>query len=365
MALKINQHQQALWRSPKVMQIGLGPDKVILEDLTPAQEKLIAALYSGIADNQVEAIANQSKLDPSTAYELVEKIRPLMQRPEANPGKPARSNSHRANLEKTEPLTDSAVSSAFAEIIRASLVHGRDGEAVLLERGRRAVHLDDLSKTGLLITLGLAAAGVGAVITHDSSRVSQRDIGNTGYAQGLLGQSRLGAAEWLLRGAPNRIQLVPGSKLEPKQLDNVDCAVIIAHQAIQPRLYARWMNRQVPHIAVVFDSTGVSVSPMITPGLTACLFCLEQQRIDSDEGWPALASQLLTSELRFDDSASQLFAAGLVLKKILQTIDSSPEPERLDETGYRFLASDGTVTALQWPRHRACSCGETEGSLSA
>ncbi len=363
MALKINQHQQALWRSPKVMQIGLGPEQVILEDLTPAQEKLIAALYSGIADNQVEAIANQSKLDLSIAHELVEKIRPLMQIPEADRGQ--RSNSSRGNLDKTEPFSDSAVSSAFAEIIRASLVHGRDGEAVLLERGRRAVHLDDLSKTGLLITLGLAAAGIGAVITHDSSRVSQRDIGNTGYAQGLLGQSRLGAAEWLLRGAPNRIQLVPGSKLEPKQLDNVDCAVIIAHQAIQPRLYARWMNRQVPHIAVVFDSTGVSVSPMITPGITPCLFCLEQQRIDSDEGWPVLASQLLTSELRFDDSASQLFAAGIVLKKILQTIDSGPQSEPIAATGYRFLASDGTVSDLKWPMHKACSCGESEGSLSA
>ncbi len=341
------------------MQIGLGPDHVILEDLTPAQEKLIAALYSGIADNQVEAIANQSKLDLPTARDLVEKIRPLMQRPEVAEARPVRSNSNRANLQQSEPFNDSAAASAFSEIIRASLVHGRDGQAVLLERGRRAVHVDELTKTGLLVTLGLAAAGVGAVITHDSSRVTQRDIGNTGYAQGLLGQSRLGAAEWLLRGAPNRIQLVPGSKLDPKQLDNLDCAVIIAHQAIQPRLYARWMNRQVPHIAVVFDSTGVSVSPMITPGLTPCLYCLEQQRSDRDTGWPVLASQLLTSELRFDDSASQLFAAGIVLKKILQSIDSGPGCGEPDETGYRFQASDGSVTALQWPRHDSCSCAQS------
>ena len=67
MVLKINPQQQAVWRSPQSMQIGLGDNRVILDELTPAQEKLIAALFLGIADNQLEAIANQSKLDLASA----------------------------------------------------------------------------------------------------------------------------------------------------------------------------------------------------------------------------------------------------------------------------------------------------------
>ena len=355
MVLKINPQQQAVWRSPQSMQIGLGDNRVILDELTPAQEKLIAALFLGIADNQLEAIANQSKLDLASAKSIANQLKPLMQVAEEPQDKNLTAKA-RAKQD-VEPLNDTAAASAFAEIIRASLVFGRDGQSVLLERSRRAIHIDDLSKTGLLLTLGLAAAGVGAVATHDQARVSAKDVGNTGYPLGLQGQGRLAAADWLLRGSPNRMKLVAGETLTAQQLDNLDAAVIIGHQAIEPRLYARWLNRQVPHIAIIFDVDGVWVSQLIIPGRTACLFCLEQNRTDKDLAWPVIASQLVTSELRFDDSASQLFSAGVALKSILMQLDNyAGRLDTLVSRGYRFDAKSGEISEMTWPRHEGCSC---------
>jgi len=360
MVLKINPGQQAVWRNPSSLQIGLGEDRVILEELTESQEKLVAALFLGIADNQVAAIASQSKLDRELADSIVNRLRPLMQRDEPAAEK-SLSPKARAGKE-IEPFDEANLASSFAEIIRASLVVGRDGQTVLLERSRRAIHLDELAKTGLLVSLGLAAAGVGAVVSHDRGRVSAKDVGNTGYPAGLLGQPRMSATDWLLKGAPNRMRLVAGESLSEQQLDNLDAAVLIAHQAIEPRLYARWLNRQIPHVAIIFDVDGVWVSPLIVPGQNACLFCLEQNRTESDAAWPAIASQLMTSELRFDDSASQLFAAGVVLKQILRHLDQSS----LDATdpasfGYRFDSKSGEVTEVTWSAHPSCSCTGSAG----
>jgi hypothetical protein len=360
MVLKINPSQQPVWRTPSTMQIGLGEDRVILEELTTAQEKLVAALFLGIADNQVEAIASQSKLDPKLAHSIVNRLKPLMQHPEPSCEK-SLSPKVRAKQE-IQPMDEATAASSFAEIIRASLVVGRDGHAVLLERSRRAIHIDELTKTGLMLSLGLAAAGVGAVVSHDAARVTAKDVGNTGYPAGLLGQPRLSAADWLLKGAPNRMRLIAGESLSTQQLDNLDAAVLIAHQAIEPRLYARWLNRQIPHIAIIFDVDGALVSPLIIPGQTACLFCLEQNRAESDEGWPVIASQLVTSELRFDDASSQLFAAGVVLKQLLLHLDdSSLVSAKQVGLGFRFDSSSGEVSEFSWPTHQSCSCRGSTG----
>ena len=60
------------------MQIGLGQNRVTLEQVTGGQERFIDALTVGIANNQVEAVAKHSQLPYQQAKELLEKLQPII-----------------------------------------------------------------------------------------------------------------------------------------------------------------------------------------------------------------------------------------------------------------------------------------------
>jgi len=348
MVIKINPNQQALWLDPKRMQLGLGKDRVQLGALSPAQEQLIATLYRGIADQQLPVIAKQLGLAPAETDRILEQVGPLLLR--------------------EQPVSDRELSAefvagAFAEIIRASLLHSADGQAVLLERGQRSIHVEDLSKPGLALSLGLAAAGVGHLLTHDLDLVGSKDLGPTGYPSQLGARPRIEALRSLLAASPNPTQVSNAHRIADKNIEAIDCAVLIGQQVIAPKRYARWLNRDVPHLAIIFDTDGVSVSPMIVPGKSPCLFCLEQLRADNDPNWPVLASQLTTSKTRMDDAGSQLFAAGLAVQKVLAQVDaiSGFDWNQQQRMGYRLENSTGSITELQWPQHAGCDCRLTSG----
>ena len=341
--LRINPHQAALWRDLNSLQIGSGQQRVIFNSLNPAQERLIAALYRGIADKQLPQILNDLGVAPDDGKHLVDSLQPLL-------------------LKNTKPtktsLSEDFVAGAFAEIIRASLLNSADGATVLMERKFRTVHVDDLSAPGLALTLGLASAGVGRVVTHDQSLVEANDLGPSGYPTQLLGKTKVEAVRALLASSPNQMGVVPGHKLTARNLEAIDCAAIIAHEAIEPRRYVQWLNRDVPHLALSFEVDHASVSPLIVPGRGPCLFCLEQARVKQDPSWPVLASQLVTTKDRLDDSSSRLFCAGVAIQKILAQLDSVGDFRQTDKelVGYRLHLSSGTISEFRWPEHEACSC---------
>jgi hypothetical protein len=344
--LRINPHQNAFWRDLNSLQIGAGSKRVVFDGLSPAQERLIAALYRGIADKQLPGLLADLGVKSDDGFPMVDSLRPLMLTNTA----PLR-----------EPLSQDLVAAAFAEIIRASLSHSSDGEPVLLERKFRTVHVDDLGAAGLTIALGLASAGVGRLVSHDHSLVSQRDLGPNAYPSQLLGKSKTAALRAMLASSPNQLDVIDGAHL--KTLDSIDLAVIIGQQAIQPNRYSQWLNRDVPHLALVFEVEFASLSPLVIPGLGPCLFCLEQARTAEDQSWPVVASQLITNGDRLDDVAGRLFCAGLAIKKILGHLDhvGGFSPTENELTGYRLDSTSGRILEWNWQPHSTCSCRLTSG----
>ncbi len=325
------------------MQIGLGSQKVIFNSLSPAQERLIAALYRGIADKQLPSLMDDLGVIQHEGQGLVDALAPVLLK----------------NLEPIKvPLSEDFVAGAFAEIIRASLLNSADGATVLMQRQFRAVHLDDLGSAGLAIALGLASAGVGRLVSHDQSRVETADLGPSAYPSQLLGKLKIDAISALLAGSPNQMKVIPGHHLTSRNLEVVDCAVIVAQQAIEPRRYVQWLNRDVPHLAVSFEGDKAAVSPLIVPGRGPCLFCLEQARVDQDPSWPVVASQLVTSKNRLDDAASRLFCGGLAIQKMLAHLDDVGGFEQTSRelTGYELDSKSGQITEFTWQKHESCSC---------
>lgn len=342
MVLKINPHHQMLWRTPFEAQIGFGRNQVKLQQLTTEQEKFIDALYLGISPNQVDAVAKQSRLAAIQAHQLVEKLEPLMLRKLANP---------------TDAPSALDVDRAFAEIARASLLNASDGEAVLLARSQRVVYLEKLDSTGLLLLNALAAAGVGTIITQDAAAVLNRDAGTSGYPQALIAKKRFAAAQLILDANHSRTRLVPPARVKLKQLERADFAVLSAQQILNPQSYASWVSKKTAHLAIVFDAPGAWVSGVIRPGQTPCLYCHHLGQLIDDASWGAIGTQLISSQLRFDDEATKLLAVGLAVQSILSELDGiAGFGSMLDHKGFRVDRELANVTEISWAKQPECSC---------
>jgi hypothetical protein len=76
----------------------------------------------------------------------------------------------------------------------------------------------------------------------------------------------------------------------------------------------------VAHLAVrLRDGTGV-VGPLVLPGRSACLGCVELHRRSRDPGWPAVAAQLIEREGSADPATAAATAA-LGVAQVLLVID--------------------------------------------
>ena len=351
MTLKLNSNHQVVWRDPNTMQIGLDHRKVVLSEVSAGQEKFIDALYFGLAPNQLEAVARQSKLPLEQAQDLVTQLDGLLER-DVNP---VRKAGPAAGQPNPGPIN---VDSAFAEIVRASLRHSSNGRAVLLERGRRAVHIDVLDGTGVLLAQALVAAGVGTIVSHDPQVVTQFDVGANAYPQGLIGHARIDALRLMLEAGAPGCRVVAGGKLRQAQLDAVDAAVVVGQQVIEPKRYGRWLNRGVSHLGIRYEANFVEVSPLIVAGVTPCLHCQQLWIQEADAQWAVMSSQLQTSEVRFDAGTNRLFACGLAAQTLLAGLDAVAgfSIEQHEVTGFRLDHRLRTISPLTWESHPSCTC---------
>lgn len=78
---------------------------------------------------------------------------------------------------------------------------------------------------------------------------------------------------------------------EPPRAGEV--VVLVARHLVDPRHVTALMRDDVIHVPVVLTGRQVSVGPVVRPGETACLTCIDAHRQDADASWPTVAAQLL------------------------------------------------------------------------
>lgn len=71
--------------------------------------------------------------------------------------------------------------------------------------------------------------------------------------------------------------------------------VVLAPFEVDPRITARLMRADHPHLPVVLRPAGAEVGPIVVPGRGCCMRCLAAYRTDADPAWPLVAAQLLTA----------------------------------------------------------------------
>jgi hypothetical protein len=139
-----------------------------------------------------------------------------------------------------------------------------------------------------------------------------------------------------------------------------DLVVLVGYPL--PDDLAELMRLRTPHLTVcVSEAIGV-VGPLVQPGRTACMRCLDFTRAERDPAWPLILAQLPISrmDLTADDAVLATAVAAQAAAQALAFADRSPLAE---------ATMNGTLElahpAWQWRRrtwlpHRACTCGGWE-----
>jgi hypothetical protein len=223
---------------------------------------------------------------------------------------------------------------------------GGPGERLARRRSARVTIVGADLVTGQL-SLVLGAAGVGSLRIDDAAPVSVDDVSPGGFEPDDVGRARDAA----LRARLNRALPWIGAEHADAPADLVVLgAPPIATGSAEPAAGR-------PHLAVDVRDGVAIVGPLVVPGRTACLRCLELIRADRDPAWPRVSAQLAgrraaqTCEL-----ALAVRLAGLAAQQALAFLDGDPHVSAYDAT-LEVDPRDYRVRRRSWRPHPSCPCG--------
>jgi len=136
-----------------------------------------------------------------------------------------------------------------------------------------------------------------------------------------------------------------------------DAVVLLADHVLDPGTARAHLAADRTHLPVVATGTGVTVGPLIVPGVTPCGTCLDLARRDADADWPALAAQLLGAP-PVPVPADLAHEAAAETVRLISAAGGGPA--RASE-----LRRDGTTQARLHPPHPRCGCRALPGTATA
>lgn len=249
------------------------------------------------------------------------------------------------------------------------------------------VDIDGRSRIAPLLGSALAAAGVGQVrnlaageANHDLAcpggalpsdegrpfRVAFDDAITRAVAARRKGGSKTadsvarpasGARPAAVRGR-RRGRPAP-SRLAP------DLTILTEYGPIEPAVRDALHVEGRTHLVVSVDEDRAIIGPLVVPGVTSCLRCLDLHRCDRDPAWPLLAVQLATTRhrRRTADIALCLAAAGVATSQVLTFL--SGETVATMGSTLEWHSPDWRLRRRRWPPHPQCDCGASARSTHA
>ncbi len=285
----------------------------------------------------------------------------------------------------------SGVAPALAEVL--ALVDGRQTLPTLRRTARRR-RIPEGQLDGALTLLRQAGLVEFPTERQDATRTLAEArlciVGDGPLAAGLAGPlARSGTAELIL--APGRSAPTdgPGIGAIARQLkaDEPELQVTAVRQWPEPRhrpadltivatetaepdrvLGAALVRDDQPHLIVRTAGDLAVVGPLVLPGRSACLRCLDLTRAGADPGWPELLAQLCQTRV----PSSELLTSWVVSTALVQihaalryapgpaTPASRAGPAGPPETLGATVELTGAELAprlRRWPGHPGCGCG--------
>lgn len=323
----LNAATVVLWRAPGVVQLELGPRRVVVDNVGPDE---MTALLSGPVGRS-DTFATPELADALDVAGFLSTPIRAEETAAATAPPPARLRAERG-----------ALSGRF----------GDDAAAVLQSRRQAAVAVHGTSRLTASVAATLASAGVGRVRLVHGGEVNASDACPGGLSPADEGR-RFGAAagEAVRRSAPE-VDTSPGD--QPPDL------VILTDPApVESAVLASLHLDALAHLSATVDGSHAVIGPLVLPGTSSCLRCAELHRRDRDPAWPALAVQLASRPSRRAISEVSLCVAtvGVAVAQALSYLDRE-RPATLDAT-LEWQLPDWRLRRRSWPVHHGCDCGAT------
>jgi hypothetical protein len=239
-------------------------------------------------------------------------------------------------------LPDDSRTRLAAELATASLAHGdADGGArVLVRRQGAVIRVHGTGPVGSGIATLLTASGIGRVVSVGPV-ADGSPLGTPEPDAWPRAMARPAAAAPLARGRARELPAL---------------AVLVGHH--DPVLAAALVRECVPHLAASAGEAIGVVGPLVIPGQSACLRCLDLARTDRDPAWPLILAQLAGPP--DPPGCGALLAAAVAAQASAQALAF------IDRPAEAAVALNGTLELVlpdwQWRRrtwrpHRDCDCG--------
>ncbi|MBW3641208.1 MAG: ThiF family adenylyltransferase [Actinobacteria bacterium] len=236
-----------------------------------------------------------------------------------------------------------------ADLGSLALVRGDGGLPAARHRRSTRVLVVGAGRVGAPLAAMLGTAGIGAVDVVDDSTTRPEDTGVGGLDLADVGRSRGEAArERLRRAAPS---LGSSGSVAP------DLVVLAPGRAEQLEDARRLVGHGVPHLLAQVRGTVGVVGPLVLPGLSACLTCLDLTRTDLDPQWPSVAAQLAGPSRCRDvcDGPLAVMVAAQAVAQVLLLVDGTMDPASVGGT-LELALPDWRWRRRSWPVHPACRC---------
>ncbi|WP_203663431.1 TOMM precursor leader peptide-binding protein [Actinocatenispora rupis] len=329
-----------LQRDRSTVQVGVNPDNaVVVRGDRPALAKVLNLFDGTRSEAVVRREASQLGLAETdvtrllhmlTARGLVRDASSLLPR-QLTPG----------TRRRLEPEA-AALALRLPDQVSPARVLGRRQRArvLLVGRSRMAAPLGAL----------LAASGVGHVHPTGAGTV----VGTDPAVGGVLPDDtrrpyRRAVCDAILRAAPDT---------DTRTIDGPDADLVVLLGRPRPvpaGLYGPVLRR-VRHLTVWVRDGSIVVGPLVRPGRTSCLHCVEMARQDRDPSWPVLAAQLATMPEPPAEPVEASLAALAVATAAAQALAEldGDEPAVLD--GALEISPPGMIRRRAWPVHPRCDC---------
>ncbi|GII93027.1 hypothetical protein Ssi02_32580 [Sinosporangium siamense] len=229
----------------------------------------------------------------------------------------------------------------------------RDGGLGVLARRRAArVRVYGAGRVGAQVCALLATSGVGALDVIDPAPARRRDVVPGGLSWSEVALPRQDGAVALARRLAPSVDACAGERAGGSRPDLVVLATV---GPLDRRLVAALHGQGVPHLLTsAYEGYG-AVGPLVLPGRTACIHCMELTRRDRDPTWPTVTTRLggfPPGEIACDAVLSTLVAAEAA-GHVLAFLDGRPQ-----------VVTNGTVDVLPdwrwrrrtWNPHQSCRC---------
>lgn len=333
---------QRLWRDAQTLQLGRSPGRaVVLTGIDPGARTVLGMLDGSRDRPALLRAADAAGCPPAHTAQVLSLLdgAGLLDDAASRRGVAV---PHRAERDRLAP-----------DLGSLRLVHGADALEVLQRRRAARVVVDGAGRVGVPVATLLAAAGVGTVQLVDDGLTRPEDCGVGGLPAAAVGRPRQEAAHELVTAATAQ----PVAAATRVALPDL---VVLTPPAGAP---SPEPPRLLPHLlSEVRGEVGV-VGPLVIPGTSACLRCVDLTRTDHDPGWPAIAVQLATNARTAApcDGVLAVAVAAQTAAQALAFLDGAALPAAAGGT-LELTLPDWRWRRRSWQLHPDCDCSWSAGA---